>query len=75
MGSKEDRINSSETPDASLVPPYCSHVPIVAMTANAMPQDREKCLQAGMDDYRAKPIRPDGLAEIFAKWLPTHCGK
>ena len=51
------------------------HVPIVAMTANAMPEDRDKCLQAGMDDYLAKPIRPDSLAQIIAKWHPAQQGK
>jgi len=56
--------------------PHCTpHVPIVAMTANEMPENREKCLQVGMDDYLAKPVRPEGLAQIFAKWLPTSCEK
>jgi PAS domain S-box-containing protein len=44
-------------------------VPIVAVTANAMPGDREKCLRSGMDDYLAKPIEPDELARVLAKWL------
>ncbi|MDH5426806.1 MAG: response regulator [Nitrospirota bacterium] len=66
----------SDTPDASPFTPHgLPHVPIVAMTANAMPEDREKCLQAGMDDYLAKPIRPESIAEIFAKWLSAHCAK
>ncbi|TYT74007.1 PAS domain S-box protein [Desulfobotulus mexicanus] len=43
--------------------------PIVAMTAGAMPKDRERCLEAGMDDYIAKPVHPDELSRVLAKWL------
>jgi signal transduction histidine kinase/DNA-binding response OmpR family regulator len=45
-------------------------VPIVAMTANAMLGDRERCLAAGMDDYIAKPISLDMLDEMLDRWLP-----
>jgi two-component system, sensor histidine kinase and response regulator len=43
-------------------------VPIVAMTANAMKGDEARCLAAGMDDYLSKPVSPDALTELFARW-------
>jgi len=45
-------------------------IPIIAMTANAMRGDRERCLAAGMDDYVPKPIAPRDLERALDKWLP-----
>jgi CheY-like chemotaxis protein len=50
-----------------LVPP--ERVPIVAMTANALKGDREKCLDVGMDDYMTKPIKRETVFEIVDKWV------
>lgn len=44
------------------------HITIIAMTANAMEGDREKCIAAGMDDYISKPITLPRLSEMLEKW-------
>ncbi len=58
-GNNEQRATSNQR-----------HIPIIAMTANAMTGDREKCLDAGMDDYIAKPVKSEILEEVILRWLP-----
>ncbi|MDQ2101077.1 response regulator [Azospirillum isscasi] len=49
-------------------------LPIVAMTANAMQTDRDRCLEAGMNDYLAKPIDPDALWATLLAWVKPRAG-
>ncbi len=46
-------------------------LPVIALTANAMVGDREKCIKSGMDDYLSKPIKPDKLLALMQKWTDT----
>jgi len=50
--------------------PGRDRLPILAMTANAMPGDRERSLAAGMNDHITKPINPDELFDVLLRWLP-----
>jgi CheY-like chemotaxis protein/HPt (histidine-containing phosphotransfer) domain-containing protein len=45
-------------------------IPIVAMTAHGLQEDRERCLEAGMNDYVTKPVSPRALSEALERWLP-----
>ncbi len=45
-------------------------VPVVAVTAGAMPEDRKKCLEAGMNDYLSKPVDAKALSRTIGRWLP-----
>ncbi|MFP5507377.1 MAG: response regulator, partial [Gammaproteobacteria bacterium] len=58
------RIRSLDSPAAGL--------PILAMTANATDEDRERCLAVGMDAHITKPLRMQTLAEHLRRWLPRH---
>ena len=62
-------VSLRETNDA---PPR--RLPIIAMTANAMPEDRARCLAAGMDDYISKPVQPKVLAAVLERWVTQASG-
>jgi len=81
-GLEATRIIRERQRDSSNHPNYKTPLIIVAMTASAMPGDREKCLSAGMDDYIAKPVRPDDVRATVERWGssvsvsgPTHGAK
>jgi CheY-like chemotaxis protein len=58
-----EQIRRAEPPDR--------HVVIVAMTANAMQSDRQRCLDAGMDDYISKPINKAEVVAVLKRFLPA----
>ncbi len=76
MKQAEEDIKQQDLQESlnSGIPALIAHhssffVPIVAMTAGAMHRDRERCIEAGMNDYVAKPINPQELAGVLGNWL------
>jgi len=63
-------LDGYETTQLLRADPRYSKIRIVAMTANAMRGESEKCLAAGMDDYLSKPVRLETLREMIARWMP-----
>ncbi|MCX7867903.1 MAG: response regulator [Limisphaera sp.] len=61
-----ERQNAPQPP-----PHFNRRIVIVAMTASAMQSDRDRCLAAGMDDYLAKPIRPEDVRQVVERWGPV----
>lgn len=49
-------------------------IPVIAMTAHANRDERNRCLESGMDDFLSKPVNPQTLVEILEKWLPFRSG-
>ena len=64
-------MNGVEATQAIRAMPGMENLPILAMTANAFDEDRDRCLAAGMNDHLGKPVEPAVLYETLAKWLST----
>ncbi len=69
MDMQMPNLNGLDATRAIRVLPGHTHTPILAMTANAFDEDRQRCIEAGMNDHVPKPVDPDKLFEILLKWL------
>ncbi len=69
-GLEATQVIRERQKEPAVYPNYKSPMIVIAMTASAMEGDRQKCLAAGMDDYLAKPVRPEDVRAIIERWGP-----
>ena len=67
-----EATSTIRTPESGVLDPS---LPIIALTANAMSDDRQHCIDAGMNDYITKPVDPSTLLKRLQRWLPPHCSE
>ncbi len=73
MKEKQEQSSIAQKKQSSIIIPFIDHqssIPIIAMTAHAMPADRERSLSSGMNDHVTKPIDPDSFYQTLMRWLP-----
>ncbi len=70
MDCQMPELDGYETTQRIRERPDCISMRIIAMTANAMRGESEKCLEAGMDDYLSKPVRLESLRDMLSRWMP-----
>ncbi len=66
-----DGIEATKVIRATKDAPFDTDIPIVAMTAHAMQSDKERCIDAGMNDYISKPFKPNEISDIIRKFAPS----
>jgi signal transduction histidine kinase/ActR/RegA family two-component response regulator len=69
MDMQMPNLNGIDATRAIRTLPGYEHTPILAMTANAFEEDRQRCIEAGMNEHIGKPVDPDKLYETLLKWL------
>jgi CheY-like chemotaxis protein len=69
MDMQMPHLNGVDATMAIRALPAYAQTPILAMTANAFDDDRQRCIDAGMNDHIAKPVDPDKLYETLLGWL------